>query len=40
MGKKALEIAGPNVDKNIRMLHRAYAFEMQTSHYLERKRRK
>ena len=31
--KKLLEIAGPNVDKNIGMLHRDYAFEMQTSHY-------
>jgi hypothetical protein len=31
-GKKSLEIAGPNVDKNIGMLHRDYAFEMQTSH--------
>jgi bacterioferritin len=35
MGKKSLEIAGPNVDKNIAMLHRAYAFEMQTSHYFQ-----
>src|SRR5215213_5441260 len=35
MGKKSLEIAGPNVDKNIGMLHRAYAFEMQTSHYFQ-----
>jgi bacterioferritin len=35
MGKKSLEIAGPNVDKNIGMLHRAYAFEMQTSLYFQ-----
>ena len=35
MGKKSLEIAGPNVDKNIGMLHRAYAFEMQTAHYFQ-----
>jgi bacterioferritin len=35
MGKKSLEIAGPNVDKNIGMLHRAYAFEMQTSHFFQ-----
>ena len=35
MGKKSLEIAGPNVDKNIGMLHRAYAFEKQTSQYFE-----
>ena len=35
MGKKSLEIAGPNVDKSIGMLHRAYAFEMQTSHYFQ-----
>jgi len=34
-GKKSLEIAGPNVDKNIGMLHRDYAFEMQTSHYFQ-----
>ena len=34
-GKKSLEIAGPNVDKNIGMLHRGYAFEMQTSHYFQ-----
>jgi predicted porin len=34
-GKKSLEIAGPNVDKNIGMLHREYAFEMQTSHYFQ-----
>jgi ferritin-like protein len=35
MGKKSLEIAGPNIDKNIGMLQRAYAFEMQTSHYFQ-----
>jgi bacterioferritin len=35
MGKKSLEIAGANVDKNIGMLHRAYAFEMQTSHFFQ-----
>ncbi len=35
MGKKCLEIAGPNVDKNIGVLHRAYAFEMQRSHYFQ-----
>ena len=35
MGKKSLEIAGPNVDKSIGMLHRSYAFEMQTSHYFQ-----
>ena len=35
MGKKSLEIAGPNVEKNIGMLHRAYAFEMQTAHYFQ-----
>lgn len=35
MGKKSLEIAGPNVDKNTGMLHRAYAFEMQTSHFFQ-----
>jgi hypothetical protein len=35
MGKKSLEIAGPNFDKNIGMLQRAYAFEMQTSHYFQ-----
>jgi bacterioferritin len=35
MGKKSLEIAGPNVDKIIGMLHRAYAFEMQTCHYFQ-----
>jgi bacterioferritin len=35
MGKKSLEIAGPNIDKNIGMLHRAYAFEMQTSQYFQ-----
>jgi bacterioferritin len=33
MGKKSLEIAGPNIDKNIGMLQRAYVLEMQTSHY-------
>jgi len=35
MRKKSFEIAGPNVDKNIGMLQRAYAFEMQTSHYFQ-----
>jgi ferritin-like protein len=35
MGKKSLEMAGPNVDKNIGMLQRAYAFEKQTSHYFQ-----
>jgi bacterioferritin len=35
MGKKSLEIAGPTVDKNIGMLHRAYSFEMQTSLFLQ-----
>lgn len=35
MGKKSLEIAGPNVDKSLGMLHRAYAFEMQTSHFFQ-----
>ena len=35
MGKKSLEIAGPNIDKNVGMLHRAYAFEMQTSQYFQ-----
>jgi bacterioferritin len=35
MGKKSLEIAGPNIDKNIGMLHRAYALEMQTSHFFQ-----
>src|SRR5215207_524343 len=35
MGKKSIEIAGPNVDKNIGALQRAYAFEMQTANYLE-----
>jgi bacterioferritin len=35
MGKKSLEIAGPGVEKNIGLLHRGYAFEMQTSHYFQ-----
>jgi bacterioferritin len=35
MGKKSLEIAGPTVDKNIGMLHRAYSFEMQTSLFFQ-----
>jgi bacterioferritin len=35
MGKKSIEIAGPNVDKNIGALQRAYAFEMQTAHYFQ-----
>jgi bacterioferritin len=35
VGKKSLEIAGPNRDKNVGILHRAYAFEMQTSHYFQ-----
>ncbi len=35
MGNKSLEIAGPNVYKNIGMLYRAYAFEMQTSQYFQ-----
>ncbi len=35
MGKKSIEIAGPTVDKNTGMLHRAYAFEMQTAHFFQ-----
>lgn len=35
MGKKSLAITGPNVYKNIGMLNRAYAFEMQTSQYFQ-----
>lgn len=33
MGKKSLEIAGPDVDKTIATLHKAYAFEMATFHF-------
>ena len=35
MRKKPFEISEHNVDKNIGMLQRAYAFEMQTSHYFQ-----
>lgn len=33
MGRKSIEIAGPDVDKTIATLHKAYAFEMSTFHY-------
>lgn len=33
MGRKSIEIAGPDVDKTIATLHKAYAFEMATFHY-------
>ena len=35
MAKKSLEITGPNIDKNIGMVQRAYAFDMQPSHYFQ-----
>lgn len=33
MGKRAIEIAGPDVDKTIATLKKAYAFEMTTFHF-------
>ena len=33
MGKKSIEIAGPNIEKTMATLHKAYAFEMATFHY-------
>jgi bacterioferritin len=33
MGKKALEIAGPDINKTIKTLRKAYAFELATFHF-------
>ena len=33
MGKKSIEIAGPDVGKTIAALHKAYGFEMATFHF-------